>query len=99
MGSPGGPTVTISTHFYRCKNFDTETRTCMAYDDRPEECFGFPWYDFTDVERSATPLPARCSFNVDVGRPVAVDKPTRRRGGPLLDAAMARPEFAFKDRS
>lgn len=75
--------VEIGTQFYRCRNLDPETRRCMAYDDRPPECSGYPWYDGTpdqyDEElKRATPLPARCSFNADLGRPVAVERPRRR---------------------
>ena len=79
----GFGTVTIGTHFYRCTNLDPETRRCNAYDDRPPECSGYPWYDGTpdayDASmKRATPLPARCSFNADLGRPVAVERPKRR---------------------
>ena len=31
-------------NFYRCAQFDTGTKECMAHNDRPNVCSGFPWY-------------------------------------------------------
>lgn len=86
--------VKVGTHFYRCLNFDTETRQCRAYDDRPPECAGYPWYEATpdayDEElKERTPLPARCSYNADLGRPVAVERPRRRERIPTTDRSPA----------
>lgn len=54
----------------RCDQFDTETRTCMAYEDRPPVCRDYPWYsDAGDAERirkRAPQIARRCSFLLDV---------------------------------
>jgi Fe-S-cluster containining protein len=54
--------------FYRCLNFEPETRRCLAYDDRPDECAGYPEYG-GPIDR-AIALPPRCSFRADIGEPI-----------------------------
>lgn len=53
---------------WSCDRFDPATRLCMAHDDRPPVCSGYPWYD--GLHNPATvPLvhmPVRCSFWADV---------------------------------
>ena len=51
----------------RCDAFDYETRQCTKYDERPDVCRGFPWYDNT---REASPLWRlfRCGYWPDVPR-------------------------------
>lgn len=57
--------------FYLCSNFDSETRLCGAYDDRPPVCAGYPLYDAPPRVDAVPSLPPECSFNADYGRPVA----------------------------
>lgn len=66
-GIKGEPVVLFS-HFFTCKWFDTETRTCEAYDRRPPICSGYPWYD--DEPDDSKTIPKECSYNADVGVPV-----------------------------
>lgn len=32
-------------HFFTCRRFDSASRICIAYDERPDICKGFPFYD------------------------------------------------------
>jgi Fe-S-cluster containining protein len=69
----------VATHYYKCDNYDEDTRRCTDYDNRPDVCRGFPWYDRPPDERKV--LPPTCSYNADIGMPVApvpVAAPTRR---------------------
>lgn len=54
--------------FYECKNFDPVTRLCAAYDDRPEVCSGYPWYQAAPNPGAA--LPPYCSYREDIGKSV-----------------------------
>ena len=60
----------LGRYTYRCRRFDTETRTCTAHDDRPHVCRDFPWYeDAGDVQKMAERsqyVHERCSFHRDV---------------------------------
>lgn len=76
-----GDEVIVDAHsYYDCKHFDRETRRCTNYENRPQPCRDYPWYDGTPTPAAA--LPGWCSFNADVGRevtPVPVELlPTRR---------------------
>jgi len=58
---------------HSCDRFDSETRLCMAHDERPPICSGFPWYgeDPAEVARKAADeggvlFSKRCSFVEDV---------------------------------
>jgi len=56
--------------YYRCTNYDEETRRCMDWENRPAMCRSFP----TEVPTWPSDnfdLPPACSFNADIGRPVA----------------------------
>lgn len=37
-----GPTGARS-YWYRCRNYDTESRLCTAYDSRPDMCRNYPY--------------------------------------------------------
>lgn len=50
--------------FYRCSNFDTETRKCTDYDNRPSMCRDFPWYG--EEPRGGATLPPDCSYRQDL---------------------------------
>lgn len=50
--------------FYRCRHFDVETRSCTNYDNRPDVCRGFPWYD--QEPHPAKTLPPDCSYWEDI---------------------------------
>lgn len=60
----------ILAHKVECDMFDKETRTCQAYDLRPDVCSRFPWYDRPEGDPGrqtvADGLSPRCSFNADV---------------------------------
>lgn len=48
----------------RCDRFDPDTRRCLAYDERPPVCTGFPWYGCEPTARA--PLSPRCSYWADL---------------------------------
>jgi Fe-S-cluster containining protein len=72
----------LAAWYYRCDLFDTATRRCTDYEHRPDCCRDYPWYGMAPDPSKV--LPPRCSFNADVGRPVApmhevaVGPPVRR---------------------
>lgn len=45
------------THWYTCKNFDTETRLCKIYEQRPQMCrdFNKDWYHACGVKKCKLP--------------------------------------------
>ena len=47
--------------FYRCDMFNEASRECMAYNQRPRVCSGFPWYGKEPSIFRLVGLP-RCSF-------------------------------------
>lgn len=49
---------------YACRRYDAEHQRCSAWDDRPQVCRGFPWYDGIPAE--ATLVHSRCSYLADV---------------------------------
>jgi len=49
---------------YTCRHFDTETRKCGIYADRPDMCRGYPWYD-REPKQDAF-MPEQCSFQADL---------------------------------
>lgn len=67
--------------YFRCRQFDPETRQCRSYDDRPGTCRNYPWYNGDPSDTAA--LAPWCSFNTDRGvvpEPVPVALlPTRNR--------------------
>jgi len=63
--------VVLWSNFYRCRHYDETSHRCGSYEDRPEVCADFPWYGAGPDPSKA--LPPACSFNGDVGRPVAVE--------------------------
>lgn len=50
--------------FFRCSNFDPETKRCTDYDNRPSMCRGYPWYGAPP--RPDASLPPDCSFREDL---------------------------------
>lgn len=60
----------VTVHRVRCDQFNSDTRECMAHDDKPRVCSGFPWYgrtpDDPDCSPVASALSPRCSYNADV---------------------------------
>lgn len=63
----------IPSFYYRCDLYDPETRRCTDYDRRPSVCRDYPWYGAPPDPNKQ--LPPTCSFNDDVGRPVADEVP------------------------
>lgn len=63
---------------YRCRRYDADARLCTAWDDRPQVCRGFPFYDHQPGEQDIL-LHKQCSYWLDVA-------PERRRPGarPLI---------------
>jgi hypothetical protein len=55
-------------HYYRCDNYDEETRRCTDYENRPDICRRYPW--FNGVPVPGAQLPPTCSFRADIGLPV-----------------------------
>jgi Fe-S-cluster containining protein len=72
-----GKAQLVATHYYKCDRYDPVAKLCTDYDNRPDVCRGFPWYGQRPDRRKS--LPPTCSFNEDIGRPVEVAAPTRRR--------------------
>jgi Fe-S-cluster containining protein len=64
--------------FYRCSNYDTDTRLCADYENRPEVCRTFPLYG-DDRPHPSTNLPPRCSFRADLGQPIEEWAPVELR--------------------
>lgn len=58
LGNPSSP------FFFRCSNFDSDTKQCLDYDHRPDMCRGFPWYG--QAPRPDGTLPPDCSFRDDL---------------------------------
>lgn len=65
-----GKAEVVTTFFYECSWYDRENKRCTNYENRPPLCRSYPWYEGRPDPQVA--LPAECSFNADVGRPVAV---------------------------
>lgn len=70
VGKPGERSL------WSCDAFDSETRICTAYDDRPPVCQNYPWYEGRQhAAEHAGRLPPRCSFRADfpeVDQPVTL---------------------------
>ena len=58
---PDDPPVTWQM---TCDAFDTHTRRCTAYTDRPPICRGFPWYGGAPLP--SMNIPAVCAYHDDV---------------------------------
>lgn len=59
--------VMSSAYYAKCDMFDVENRLCMAHEDRPPVCKGYPWYGNDPKEYiKKTTLYPQCSFNADV---------------------------------
>lgn len=55
-------------HVASCDKYDPASKLCLAHDDRPAVCSGFPWYGrepSADSPQGASLAP-QCSFNADV---------------------------------
>lgn len=52
-------------HHITCDQFDPDTRACLAYENRPPICSGFPWYG-REPAAEARNLPNVCAFHDDV---------------------------------
>ncbi len=73
-------TKQVRAEFYNCAHYDRESRSCMAYDERPDICSGYPWYD--GAPNALAALPPACEFHLDVGRqPVPVEITTKGEAG------------------
>lgn len=68
--TPWDPPVITVSHFFTCRHYDQATRSCLNFENRPSICRGFPWYGSPPDDFKA--IPPECSFNADLGRPVAV---------------------------
>lgn len=58
----------INGHKYSCAQYDEVTRDCMAHENRPAVCSGYPWYGKENkIEKYSTHLSHNmCSFQADV---------------------------------
>src|SRR5437868_6335194 len=66
-----GDVVIAFSMFYKCAQFDPETRRCRDYDNRPQPCRDYPFSgkaaaELTHMDR-ATALPPSCSYRADLG--------------------------------
>lgn len=64
----GGELHIIAAWYYNCDLYDPATKRCTDYDNRPDACRGFPWYD-SPVDPTKV-LPPTCSYRADLGLPV-----------------------------
>lgn len=62
---PTGDQSDDGRYAYDCDFFDSETRLCLAHDERPPICRGYPWYDEEPGTRPVV-LPLDCSFRADL---------------------------------
>jgi len=64
------PTEESPHYVVACDQFDPKTRECLAHDDRPDLCSGFPWYGRDPGSPGRTQiaqvLPPQCSYTADV---------------------------------
>jgi len=67
--------VELFPRFWACDLLDPVTRRCTDYDNRPQPCRGYPWYDAPP--RRDAQLSPRCSYRADIGQPVELG-PTRQ---------------------
>lgn len=51
---------------YSCDAFDQVTRLCMAHDERPPVCSGYPWYGTEPDDVHISALGGQCSYLLDV---------------------------------
>lgn len=63
-GIIGGEIIMMFSFFYECRHFDTTTRECRNYANRPPMCRDFPWYGEPADETKS--IPANCSYSADV---------------------------------
>jgi Fe-S-cluster containining protein len=66
--TPGNEFLPVLSWFYRCDLYDSETRRCTDFENRPPMCRGYPWYDEKPDPRKTMPL--TCSYRADIGEPV-----------------------------
>lgn len=71
---PDGNPRTEQVRFFRCRNYDRDTRRCLAYATRSTACREFPWVE-TPTAGERYLLPAECAFRADLGLPVAEWQP------------------------
>lgn len=45
---PGWSTEDGNSHYYNCTQWDPDTKKCCAYDRRPPNCRGFPFFESKD---------------------------------------------------
>lgn len=54
-GSPDSKPYGEPLHFYTCKNFDSDTGKCRAYDTRPKMCSDYPYEEHCRYEGCTSP--------------------------------------------
>jgi Fe-S-cluster containining protein len=82
----------LAAHYYKCDRYDTETRQCTDYANRPDVCRKFPWYDEPPDPNKV--LPPTCSFNADIGRDVVPLEVAVELGAKMAGRSRARPHGA-----
>lgn len=63
-----GQLMLVLSWFYRCDLYDPGTRRCTDWENRPDMCRGYPWFD--DPPDTTKVLPPTCSYRADIGLPV-----------------------------
>lgn len=63
LGWNGKPELAVSV-FYECRWFDTETKACTNYVNRPPVCRDYPWYGAAPDPAKA--LPTECVYRDEI---------------------------------
>jgi Fe-S-cluster containining protein len=61
-----GQMVLMLSWFYSCDLYDVESKRCTDWDNRPNQCRGYPWYGQPPEANKALPPP--CEFRRDIGQ-------------------------------
>lgn len=56
--------------FYECRWYDSASKECTNYENRPPLCVGYPWYG--NGPNPAAALPHDCSYREDI--PVTIGR-------------------------
>jgi len=69
--------------FYECDRYDKTTRQCLAYDERPPFCRGYP--HFGGELRVGQLLPEACEYRRDIGeKPTPIPVMLARKNGEMI---------------
>lgn len=88
LSSTANGGAVMAPKFYSCRHYDSATRLCTNYENRPPVCREHPRYGLDRVQPN-TALPFECSFNEDVpvelrNRPPAGWRPDLLEGATFM---------------